>query len=218
MNKVSKVLTIGFPVLALSALLPVGSAVAQHGPHVHSISNGTLAVDQNQIEFTLQSPGSNLVGFEHPPRNEEQTATFKQAKAVLETGDWVLFDPASGCSIVEIELETPGFHAAEEHDHHDHNHDHEHAHEHGDDDHHHHADHDHKDDHEHNHDHNSGHKHAEFHLRLQAECENIDQLGWITFELFDGWPDNQELKLDVLTDRIQQRFELSADNNRVELN
>jgi len=46
----------------------------------------------------------------------------------------------------------------------------------------------------------------------------MDRLNWITFDLFDGWSDNQEIQLDVLTDRIQQRFVLTADNNRLELN
>ena len=171
--------------------------VFAHGAHVHSSSNATLAIDQNQIEFTMQSPGSNLVGFEHPPRNEDQQSTFEQAVAALESADWVTFEPAAGCDVVAVEVNTPGFR--------DEQHDHDHVdqeHEHGD----------------HNHDHDHGSKHAEFHLTLRAVCADAANLDWISFALFEGWPDNQEIQLDVLTDRIQQRFVLTADNNRLELN
>ncbi|MEM7054411.1 MAG: DUF2796 domain-containing protein [Pseudomonadota bacterium] len=236
----------------ISAVLLFGlvfsGAVFAQGAHVHSTSNATLAIDQNQIEFNLQSPGANLVGFEHSPRDDVQTAMLEQAKATLQSGDWLGFAPRADCAIIELELETPGFEQRDEHDHHHegHEHDNDHAnhahgeHEHHDEDHDHgdhshadhHAHHDyeehehddrhhhHEEDHaghdhgDHNHEH---HGHAEFHLRVQAECDNIEQLSWIEFALFEGWPDHREMQLDVLTDRIQQRFELSADNQRVEL-
>ena len=232
MNKVSLPLMLTFPAVVTLGLLLPGSVPAQHGAHVHSISNATLAIDRNQIEFNLQSPGANLVGFEHPPRDEAQTATLEQAKATLQSGDWLRFASNADCTIVELELETPGFGQQDEHDHHDHEHhehgddheheDHEHAdhHAHGDEydahhEDHHHADHDHHD-HDH-HDHGADHKHAEFHLRVRAECGNIEELDWIEFALFEGWPDHREMQLDVLTDRLQQRFELNAEQNRIEL-
>jgi len=193
-------------------LLLCSSAVFAHGAHVHSISNGTLAIDQNQIEFTFQSPGANMVGFEHPPRNQDQQAAFDLAVTILESAEWITFDSEAGCSDVAVEVNTPGFHDEQ----HDHDHpDHEHEHELGDHDHEHHADHEHGD---HNHDHDHGSRHAEIHLTLRAACSEMDRLNWITFDLFDGWSDNQEIQLDVLTDRIQQRFVLTADNNRLELN
>lgn len=236
MNKVSLPLVFAFPAVVTLGLLLPNSVPAQHGAHVHSISNATLAIDRNQIEFNLQSPGANLVGFEHPPRDEDQTAALEQAKAMLQSGDWLRFASNADCAIVELELETPGFKQQDdhEHDHHDHEHHehgdgHEHEHEHHEhadhhahgDEHdahqedHHHADHDHHD-HDH-HEHATDHKHAEFHLRVRAECGNIEELDWIEFALFEGWTDHREMQLDVLTDRLQQRFELTAEQNRVEL-
>ena len=218
MNKVLAPFVVTFhTVFALGLLLPA-SVSAQHGAHVHSISNATLAIDRNQIEFNLQSPGANLVGFEHPPRDDAQSAALGQAKATLQSGDWLRFASNADCAIVELELETPGFDQQDTHahDHHDHE-DHEHAdhHAHGDEHDAHHEDHDHAD-HDH-HEHGADHQHAEFHLRVRAECGNIEELDWMEFALFEGWADHREMQLDVLTDRLQQRFELNAEQNRIEL-
>ena len=261
MNKVLAPLLVTFPaVVALSLLLP-DSVQAQHGAHVHSISNATLAIDRNQIEFNLQSPGANLVGFEHPPRDQAQVDALEQAKARLQSGDWLRFASDADCAVVQLELETPGFepsdghdhehhhgHAHDDHDHYDHHTDHAHSdhhlhdegHEAFDHDHYdHHTDHPHSDhhqqdedhdlsDHDHydhhsdhphsdHHEHDADHKHAEFHLRVRAECGNIEELDWLEFALFEGWTDHREMQLDVLTDRLQQRFELNAEQNRIEL-
>ena len=56
------------------------SAAAQSA-HVHGQGQVSMAIDQNLISMTLESPGADIVGFEHEARTaEEKTAVTEALK------------------------------------------------------------------------------------------------------------------------------------------
>ncbi|WP_444884808.1 ZrgA family zinc uptake protein [Microbulbifer sp. PSTR4-B] len=56
----------------LIALSLVGSVVGDMGSHVHGKAMMYLVAETDKIRIELESPLSNLVGFEHAPRNDTQ--------------------------------------------------------------------------------------------------------------------------------------------------
>jgi hypothetical protein len=226
----------------LTALLLASPALAAQQElrrgdvHQHSVATAQLAIEDGRLDLSLQFPGANLVGFEHPPRNPVQAEALEAATARLAAGDWLVLPVEAGCRPT-VSVERPGFametstsdeagstsafdapsdpHRRDDHDHGDHDHgDHDHGdHDHGDHDHgdHDHGDHDHGD-----HDHGD-HGHAEFHVVVVADCANPAALDRLTLELFDGWPDNRSLRVDAITATRQWRQELTQAASRIEL-
>jgi len=203
-------------VLAISSALLAAAAVAQverqHAPHVHGVATGNLSMDDGKLRLELEIPGVNLVGFEHAPRNDDQQAALDGALAFLRTADdWLHTDPRGGCEVASINAHTHGF--KDDHDHsrdHDHTHDHEHNH-----------GHDHSHDHDHGHDHSDGryhdHDHSEFHVVIGLECQNPDRLGWVDLRLFEDFPGNERMDIDVLTETLATQARLSPGAERITL-
>ncbi|QOC22616.1 DUF2796 domain-containing protein [Wenzhouxiangella sp. AB-CW3] len=71
---------------------------------------------------------------------------------------------------------------------------------------------DHGDDHDHNH-----HEHAEFHLELDITCEQPERLEWLELKLFEDYPANEEIRMDVLTETHAERLRLTASDARIRL-
>ena len=203
-------------------LLPAAAAAAQNeirraAAHEHSVAAGQLAVEAGRIDLMLQVPGANLVGFEHPPRDEEQRARLDAARQQLTAGGWLVLPDAAGCQS-EFEIEMPGFGAdgstpdagreqRDDHPHaddqkHEHEHEHEHAHEH---------------DHGHGHDGENRHQHAEFRVTATVQCNRPAALGWVEIRLFEGWPDNRSMRVDAVSPTAQWWVELNADQPRIAL-
>ena len=201
--------------LLASPALPAQQELRRGDVHQHSVATGQLAVEAGRLDLSLQFPGANLVGFEHPPRDAAQAEALEAATTRLAAGDWLVLPADAGCRTT-VSVDRPGF-AVEasmedeagptsafdapsdphRHDDHDHvNHDHG-DHDHGDHDH---ADHDHD-----NHDHG----HAEFHVVVVADCSNPAALDRLALELFDGWPDNRSIRVDAITATRQWRQELT---------
>ena len=55
---------------------------AHHGPHIHGLAEATIALEGKVLEIGLQSPASNIVGFEHKARTKEQIDKVQQAKNI----------------------------------------------------------------------------------------------------------------------------------------
>lgn len=174
-------LTAALAAIALGAAAAAPAQIErQHGAHVHGEATGNLSQDGTALRLELEIPGVNLVGFEHPPRNDEQQQLLDDTLAFLNGGEWLLADARGGCQIERINAHTHGFDADYEHGKgHDHHHDeHQRGHNHHHDEHHHHghagegrhdhhghqaehshdhASHQHDDQHQHHH--HSGHDH-----------------------------------------------------------
>jgi hypothetical protein len=213
-----------FAALALGlAVSAIAELERQHGVHVHGEAVGNLALDGGQLQIELTIPGANLVGFEHPPRTNEQRASIDQVLPLLESGDWLRTDARAECQSAQFEVHAHGFAESEvgDLDHHnykphqDHEGHHKHQHDHHDDQHdHHHNSHHHHDD---GHAHEKRHEHAEFQVVARLTCQAPTRLSWIELNLFENYPGNGQITLDVLTDTVATRVRLSPGRERADL-
>ncbi|MDR9389363.1 MAG: DUF2796 domain-containing protein [Wenzhouxiangella sp.] len=180
-------------VIVLLAATPVSAQIErQHAAHVHGEATGSLAVDGSTVSVQLALPGHNVVGFEHPPRTDAQQQRFDQAMNALQQGEWLAFNPAAGCATQSMSATPSGFGGD------DHDHDHDHGHDHG---------------HDQSHDDDS---HAQFELVAVAECARPEALQWAEVQLFDGFPNNEQIVVDVLTAQSVFQARLAPGASRIE--
>ena len=213
----------------------------QHDAHVHGEATGSLSVDARTLTLSMQMPAYNLIGFEHAPNDANQQAVIDRTLEDLQSLAWLNVDDEAGCSPSRVAIGTPGLDGDHQHaDHHDHHrdnhHDHEShhkeedhgGHEQGHHDHHHDSDsHDHSDhhaeghhDHDHNHDHDHDHDHgghAAFDVQVELDCGQISALRWLDIDLFADYPNNELIRLDVLTETQAMQVDLGPDRNRIDL-
>ncbi len=207
----------------LVALPAVAEPIRQHAPHVHGEATGNLSLDDDALRLELTIPGVNLVGFEHPPRDEAQQTALTDTLAFLNSASWVALHDAGRCELASVNAHTHGFSETDaayddelsHEDHHDHAHSHDHGHPDHQDQGHAHHDHDHRDHDHHGHDHD--HEHAEFHLVVNWECQRPDALNWIDIDLFSGYAGNERMVIDVLTHRTASRERLQPNRIRINL-
>lgn len=179
--------------LLLAAPAYAGTGIERrHGAHVHGEGIANLAQDNGRFELELELPGANIAGFEHPPRDAAQETAIEQALEWLrDGGNWLNADPRGACEIASVNARTHGY---------DHNGDQGgHAH------------------HDHHHDHDHGRDHAEFHVTAVLDCESAARLGWIELKLFERFPGNEVLVVNLFTDRGQGQARLGHGNVRIEL-
>ena len=197
-------------VIVVLMATPVSAQIErQHAAHVHGEATGSLAVDGSTVSVQLALPGHNVVGFEHPPRTDAQQQRFDQAMNVLQQGEWLRFNPAAGCATQSMSATPSGFGGAQSMndqggDDHDHGHD---------NDNHHHDDHGHDHGHDQSHDDNS---HAQFELAAVAECARPEALQWAEVQLFDGFPNNELIVVDVLTAQSVFQARLAPGASRID--
>lgn len=194
--------------VVLLTATPVSAQIErQHAAHVHGEATGSLAVDGSTVSVQLALPGHNVVGFEHPPRTDAQQQRFDQAMTALQQGEWLQFNPAAGCAVESMSTTPSGFGGVQSRgvqggDDHDHDHGHDNGHDH---------DHDHTNDQSHDHD-----SHAQFELTAVAECARPEALQWAEVQLFDGFPNNEQIVVDVLTAQSVFQAQLVPGADRIE--
>ena len=106
-------------VLAVSFCVSVQAEERGHGAHVHGIGHLNVAIEGNDVEIELESPGMNIVGFEHAAKSKADKAAIKSAMASLKEGEKLFVFPAgAGCRAHEMKVEGPETH----HDHGHHRH------------------------------------------------------------------------------------------------
>lgn len=196
--------------LAAPAFVAAEQSRREHAAHVHGHATGTLAEDSGRWQLMLELPGFNLVGFEHEPADDRQRQRLDEVRAYLAAGEWLEPDPRSGCHVASSEVETRGYGVAEnagtepdsgagahrrhDHDHdHDQNHEHEHAHEAAEDD----------------------HAHAAFRVEAVIRCDGPRRMRWLVIDLFERFPDNRSLRVDVLSESGAASHRLDRDDFRI---
>lgn len=189
------------------AALPVHIASAQdhdhdhehemrsHGPHVHGVGTLNVALEKDEVEIELVSPGHDLVGFEHAPGNDEEKAKVADAVSSLRDGTRMfVFPAAAGCHVKEAEVETGA--ATEDKDEHDHGHEHQHE-------------------HEHEHEHEHGGQHSEFHAHYHFQCGAPSKVTHVDVGLFQRFPGIQKLNVQVVSSAGQSAHVLEPDAARL---
>lgn len=203
------------PVLAGSAFPAVAQESRQLDAHVHGETVMQIAVENDRVEISIMAPGMDVVGFEHPPEQQEDRQAVAAALTMLETSETVFKMPeAAGCSVQSAEAELHLGGATPDHESHDHD---DHGHE-GHDDHGHedHDEHGHEDEGHEDHGH-GGHDeheagHSAFHADYALECASPDRLTGITLTWFESFPATQTLDVAYVTDAGVGAVELTRDD------
>lgn len=176
--------------IALALLASTAPALAQEtrelDAHVHGVTEVQIAVDGNELEIMLHSPGMDIVGFEHEASTDADKAAVEAAVAKLGDADAIVVpDPAAGCALEDAEA---GLHD-EEHEEHE-----EHAESEGHDDH-------------------EGEEggHSEFEAHYHFECETLDALTTIAFPFFESFPNAEEIEAEFVTEAGAGAAEVTRD-------
>lgn len=89
-------------------VMPLASRPAgahEPGAHVHGVAQIGVAIDGEQLEISLESPLANLLGFEHPPRTDEQRAAVRAMAARLRQAQSLFVPtPAARCALKTVQL------------------------------------------------------------------------------------------------------------------
>ncbi|MDD9180291.1 MULTISPECIES: zinc uptake protein ZrgA [Aliivibrio] len=180
----------------------------QHGAHVHGVVETNIAQDGDHLLFEITAPGSDVVGFEHAPKNKEQEQLLEQAIAKLKKPNAIFSLPESAnCKISEVHVSHSMKHADHaDHDHDSHDHD-KHDHDKHDHDKHDHDKHDHDDD-SHHEEHQS--EHGEFTAQYEYHCETISELNQVETQWFTLFSHTKKITVQYLGDSGQKAATLTA--------
>ena len=221
-----------------SGALAEDKRAADAHQHGHGVLN--VALEGETLGIELETPGADILGFEHAAEADEDKATVEQARKTLSDPVALFGLPGSaGCKVTEAEIEIGADetdhddhdddhheeHADGDHDDHDDDHHEEHAdedHDDHDDDHHEeHADDDHDDEHDkHADDEKHGHddhaeeeaSHSEVHAHYTLTCDAPAKItGLDLTNFFATFPNAEELDSAILTDNGQASGEITAE-------
>lgn len=96
------------------------SAHRELGEHVHGAATMNLVLENALLDITMNIPGMDAVGFEHPAVSADEQATLQQALQHLQNPDAIfLLSNKAGCQLMHGTVETallnkeakPGAHA-----------------------------------------------------------------------------------------------------------
>lgn len=158
--------------------------------HVHGIGHMNVAIEGSRLEIEIESPGDNFVGFEHAAETPEQRASIGAAERQLRRPAALLILPkAAACTLREVDLDIPGT-SAEKHG----------------------REHDHKHDDAHDGHHKDWRAHYVFVCASPAALDSIRTAPW-----FAAFPNNRELRVQVISGFGQSGLTLTAAKSRIAL-
>jgi len=195
-----------FAAVALASILPAAAQEPRRDPPPHEHGRGTLniAIEGNKVSMELDTPGMDILGFEHAATTAAQKRTVKQAETTL-SRPLALFKlpAAAGCRVREANVAIE----AEEHDHHG-------------------ADKGQgaeskgepgaaaKEEHA---DHAAHPEHSDVHAEYVLQCTAPAAITRIDFDYFKVFKGAERLDVNVITSKGQSRFEVSRDKPRLDL-
>lgn len=194
--------------LLLTAPLASAQIAHQHDSHEHGRADLQIAYADGQLEVEFTAPGSDIVGFEHAPRDRLQHSGIEKSLETLRDGRiWLAFEPADACAFTDSNAHVHGFNAQQASSEGGH----------GEDD-----DHDHRDGHA-GHDHGAGQGedadhhggHGEFHASLKAECAKAPVS--VRVNLGGYFSSLSRVRVDFLAEDHQGRVELPGGRGEVRL-
>lgn len=108
-----------FSGLAVAISIATSMAAAQSA-HVHGEGRVNIAIDGNHISMQLESPGADIVGFEHEARTSDEKAAITRAIAQLSDPMLLIgFEADAGCEVQRASAEIEGEHEEEKQEEHD---------------------------------------------------------------------------------------------------
>ncbi|WP_426143616.1 DUF2796 domain-containing protein [Pseudomonas sp. DWP3-1-2] len=182
------------------ALLPLALAHAaeehdhdhEHGSlgaHEHGVGRLDVALEGQTLEFELDSPAMNIVGFEHQATSDEDKAKVVAAREVLLKPNALFSMPeAAQCSVTSLKLESPLFGDKPDAD--DHDHDDAKADEHDE--------------------HSEIHGHYAFNCKVPAVLKTLD-----LSQIFKSFPATQKLQVQLISPKGQSGAEVRPSNPKL---
>ena len=83
------------------------STVDAADPHQHGVGQLNVAIQGDHVEIELETPGADIVGFEHPPRTAEQKKAVQDAATILRNGSAIFVFPAAArCKLEKTKVES----------------------------------------------------------------------------------------------------------------
>ena len=193
--------------------------------HQHGHGSLNIAIEGSTLWIELETPGADIVGFEHPARSDDDKAAIENARGRLSDPIGMFGIPAqASCTLVEVLVEPVGYELGADDDRHVEHDAHEDHDEHAEDaheDHDEHAEDAHEDHDEHTegaHDEHDEHEeahedekesHAEFHAEYRLQCADPAAIASLTLTYFDVFPGAEELEVNLITDDGQSRQEIT---------
>jgi hypothetical protein len=181
----------------------------QLGAHTHGEGRLAIAIEAGRVQMELETPASDIVGFEHAPSTPEQEKALADAKDRLaKAAALFVLAPAAGCTLTSAAVEAVGAlggsAAGHEHAHDDHDEEDkaqsagksedkagEEAHEHG--------------------------AHSEIHANYAFDCAAADKLSTIAFEYFRSFKGADKLDVTVIGPKGQSSFVVTREKPILDL-
>lgn len=87
-------------IAVISARAATSDAVRQHGAHEHGVGIVNVAAIGNELLIELEIPAVHVVGFEHPPKSDDERAAVERARRLFEDTRQLFGLPnSSGCTV-----------------------------------------------------------------------------------------------------------------------
>lgn len=153
--------------------------------HEHGAAVLNVAIEGDQATISLEGPAMNFVGFEHAPRDAQQTDAIATALTQLQSppGPFRL-TPAARCELVSATASHELSGEAEDHHEHEEEHD----------------------------THAAEAAHSEFTATYAFRCERPERLDSIQVTLFEAFPLTTEIATSLLGPGVQTFAELTPDD------
>ena len=182
-------------------VLFVNSTKASENAHEHGVGALSIAVEGHDVEVELTIPGSDVVGFEHPPSsNQDRQAVIKGVKSLRDIDNILVLSSSAKCRVKDVEV-TSGLIGDQKDDH-----GHVNKHKHGHDDKHRHEDKV-KD--------NYKEGHSEFIAHYHFHCDYPKLLKSVKLGFFKVFPSAHELNAKWITPKGQGASELTPNSPKL---
>jgi hypothetical protein len=95
-------------------LAPVqAQTLRQQGAHVHGTTNVDVGLDGTVLQVTLDAPGINMLGFEHPPHDAQQGRQVADVLAAMrDPAPWLIPAAAAACVLTHSSVQARGLDAS----------------------------------------------------------------------------------------------------------
>lgn len=175
--------------LCLMAALPIAVAAEnrEHGSHEHGSAQLNIAIAEQTLMVEYTTPAANILGFEHAAETEEEKHALHEAQELLKSDKIISLPTDAGCTLASTTMQQEAKHE-------------EHANE---DEHEEHA--------------NDESNHSEFHVAQEYRCGKIEALNYIDVNLFEHFPGNEKITVQVVSPAGQKGEELTPSNARLML-
>lgn len=82
----------------------------QHGSHTHTHGRGELEVvlEDRFLLVRAELPASDILGFEHSPRTDDERAHFAEHEQRLSMGQWIMPPSAARCTFLDARVSFDG--------------------------------------------------------------------------------------------------------------